>query len=143
MGKIKVYYKIGRRKAIPLMVTKQEAQAIEELNRDFDRQYKADITYHNRTISMGRRMLDESMDFDNKDLDKLNQGFASIEEEYIENEENTEVSLRIERMLTKLTERQRYVIKQVFCEQQSMREIARELGVHISTVAETYAAAIK
>ena len=138
MDKIKAFYKIGWRKVIPLMVTEQEAQAIKELNRDFDRQYKADITYHKRTISMDKLMLDESIDFD-----KFNQAGASIEEEYIENEKNIEMTLRIEKALSKLTERQRYVVIQVFWEQKSLREIARELGVHHSTIAETYAAAIK
>ncbi|MCH5147585.1 MAG: sigma-70 family RNA polymerase sigma factor [Clostridiales bacterium] len=71
------------------------------------------------------------------------QSGASIEEEYIENEKNIEMTLRIEKALSKLTERQRYVVKQVFWEQKSLREIVRELGVHHSTIAQTYAAAIK
>lgn len=136
MDKIKAFYKIGRRKAIPLMVTEQEAQVIKELNRDFDRQYKADITYHKRTISMDKLMLDESMDLENKDLNKLS-NTTSFEEQVIEKLDNEDFYPKLYKAIDEhLTPRQKKLLQLIIFEQKPQVEIAHEFGVSDSAISQ-------
>ena len=136
MDKIKAFYKIGPRKAIPLMVTEQKAQVIKELNRDFDRQYKADITYHKRTISMDSLMADD-LDFD---LYKLNNSKDTLENQIIERLDNGMLISKLYEIMDKnLNQRQKKLVKMIYFEGQTQTSVAKYFGVSRSAISEAMA----
>ena len=136
MAKKKVVYQITRIKFEMVEVdTPEQEELIKELNRDFEREDKREKTARARCISLDA--LYENDGYEVAD------STPSSEEAYIEETEKEQFHTRLHQAIDSLTERQKEVIKKYFWEGKTFREIADELGIHFTTVAEPYQAAIK
>lgn len=127
----KVVYQITKRHYELIEVeTIEQEELIKELNRDFEREIKREKTARVRCISLDA--LYEKNGYELADT------APSIKEA-----EKNQFHTRLHQAIDSLTERQKEVIKKYFWEGKTFREIADELGVHFTTVAESYHAAIK
>lgn len=136
MAKKKVVYQITRIKFEMVEVdTPEQEELIKELNRDFEREDKREKTARARCISLDA--LYENDGYEVAD------STPSSEEAYIEETEKEQFHTRLHQAIDSLTERQKEVVKKYFWEGKTFREIADELGIHFTTVAESYQAAIK
>lgn len=132
----KVTYKIEQFKSITVEVeTEEQAQQIEELNRDFERTDRQDRRIKAKTDSLDQ-MYEET------GYEPVDDG-ESPEEHYIERERNAELKKKIAKAMEELTEKQKIVVYKTFWEEKTLREISRELNVHHSSIEEIYMAAIK
>lgn len=136
MAKKKVVYQITRTRYEMVEVeTDEQEELIKELNRDFEREDKREKTARARCIS-----LDAIYE---KNGYEIADDTPSGEESYIEKTEREQFNARLYQAIESLTERQKEIIQKYFWEDKTFREIAAELGIHYTTVAESYQAAIK
>ena len=133
--KKKVVYQITRHKFEMIEVeTEVQEQAVKELNKDFERTEKSEKTYNARYSSI------EALQEDGIDISSNS---VPIDETLIAEEEKAEINSRVYSALKILTERQKQVMILHFWEKKTFREIADELGIHFTTVAESYHSALK
>ena len=136
MAKKKIVYQITRKQYQIIEVeTEEQETLIKELNRDFEREDKREKTIKARCTSV--EYLYESEGYEIAD------GSPSSEDTYIEKEETRCFKTRIHEAIDSLTPRQKEIIKKYFWEEKTFREIGGELGIHFTTVSESYQAAIK
>ena len=127
----KVVYQITKRHYELIEVeTIEQEELIKELNRDFEWEIKREKTARVRCISLDA--LYEKNGYELADTAPP-----------IKEAEKNQFHTRLHQAIDSLTERQKEVIKKYFWEGKTFREIADELGVHFTTVAESYHAAIK
>lgn len=136
MEKKKVTYQITRKKYRLVEVeTEEQESLIKELNRDFEREDKREKAYRARYQSL--EQMTENVG------DVVADDSPNAEEILIETERNAETEGLIHNAMQFLTERQREVLSKAFWEGKTIREIGEELGLHYTTISESYHAAIK
>lgn len=136
MEKKKVAYQITRRTYRLVEVESEEQEAaVKELNRDFELEDKREKSFRARYLSL--EQLTESVG------DTVAGDDPNAEEVLIEAEHGAETKRLIHSGMRFLTERQREVLVKSFWEGKTVREIGEELGLHYTTIAESYHAAIK
>ena len=133
--KKKVVYQITKHKfAFVEVETEEQEKIIKELNRDFEREDKRSKTAHIRCVSI-ETMQEEGVELKSRS--------PSIEEVFISNEERVCKYEIVHSVLKLLTDRQRQVLIMRFWKNKTFREIASFLGIHFTTVAESYHSALK
>lgn len=136
MEKKKVVYQITRKKYRLVEVeTEEQEAAVKELNRDFEREDKREKAYRVRYQSL--EQMTESVG------EVVAGDDPNAEEVLIEAEHGAETKRLIHSGMRFLTARQREVLVKSFWEGKTIREIGEELGLHYTTVSESYHAAIK
>ncbi len=121
MKKEEVIYQITRYKVATVEVASaEEKEAIEMLNRDFERMDKADKTYAARCSSL------EEMQ--RKGFDIVDDS-ANPEEQMIENERKAELRKRMQLVLQQLNLRQQEMVQMVFYDGRSQDEVAKHFGI--------------
>ncbi len=123
----KMKYKITERRWIEIEVeTEKDEKLLIDLNRDLNRSVRKAKRLRNRSVS----------------IDEL---FEVYEYEFASNDESPldvliidEQERLINEAVASLSNRQRFVIIKHFWNNKSLREISRETGLHLSSVAETY-----
>lgn len=116
------YYKVGRNQFIKVEVKNEgQANALKELNRDFDRRMKADIAYSKRCRSL--EFLSFAYGFDLEDEKQ------DIENQVLEEERKEELKQRVHKAISELKPRQQEFVKLIFFEGYSQEEIAVKYGI--------------
>ncbi|MCH5180971.1 MAG: sigma-70 family RNA polymerase sigma factor [Erysipelotrichales bacterium] len=111
--------------------TNEELKLIKHLNNEFDKERKKEKTYKKNTISLN--MLEEKCNFEYADS-------SDSPEEFFNNEfRNNEIM----KAIRALPMRQKQVILEFFYNDKSLRQIARENNVSISTIRESFHSALK
>ncbi len=132
----KVIYKITTRKTVEIEVeTDEQENLVRELNGDTERIATADKRYHRRYISLNKLC--------NSSFGEPQGNMLTPEEELLEKESQEELQALIQMALEGLTERQRELIHLRYWKERTLKEIAEQKDLHISTVAEGIDAAIK
>lgn len=127
----KVKYKITERRWIEIDVeTENEELLVIELNRDMNRTSKQEKRQRNRNVS-----LDEL-------FDEFEYEFASTDESILDVLLKEEKARIINNAVNSLPNRQRFVIREYFWNNKSLREISRDTGLHLSSVAESFHSAM-
>ena len=128
----KVIYKTEQFRSITVEVeTEEQVQLVSYFNRDFER-----IDRQNRRIRARTDSIEQLSG--NVGFELVDNG-ASPEELY----EQKELTETVAKAVGNLTKKQKAVIYKVFWEDKSLREIAREMKVHHSSVEEVYSAGLK
>ncbi len=123
----KMKYKITERSWIEIEVeTEQDEKLLIDLNRDINRNVKKEKRHRNRNVS-----IDELFDV-------YEYEFASNDESPLDVLIREEQERLINEAVASLPNRQRFVIIEHFWNEKSLREISRETGLHLSSVAEAY-----
>ena len=136
MEKKKVVYQITRKKYRLVEVeTEEQEELIKELNRDFEREDKRQKALRARYLSL--EQMTENVG------DTVADDSPDAEEIFIEKEHDSETKTLIHNAMQFLTARQREILIKSFWEGKTIREIGEELGLHYTTVSESYHAAIK
>ena len=92
-----------------------------------------------KSVNKAKEIIKEysnKLDFDNNMVDEI----ELIEQQELEKEE---FNKKLHEAIDKLTDKQRKVIYMYFWENKTFRQIGKELGVHFTTIEESYNAAIK
>ena len=128
----KIAYQITRTRFIMVEVKNEgEERAIRELNKDCERVYMQERRLQARSISLDN--LKEVMGIEPSSR------APAVDEIVIENEMKNALKAAIR----KLTDKQRDVIRLYFWKHKTMKAIAEEKHLHISTVSECLASSIK
>ena len=130
MAKI-MKYKITERKRIEVEVfSEDEENLVIALNRDMNRFTRKEKRQRKINVSI-------------EDLQRLYKyEFASNEPSIIDVLIKEETELMIDKAVNSLPPRQRFVIKEHFWKNKSLRQIAKENNLHLSSVAEAYHSAM-
>ncbi len=127
----KMIYKVTERKKIEVEVcTIEQEDLVIWLNKETGREARKNKRHRKRNIS-----IDEL--FDVYDYE-----FASDEESALDRLVKDETNRLIHEAINKLPEKQRIVIIEVFWNEKSLRQIARERNVNESTVRQAYHSAM-
>ena len=127
----KMKYKITERKWIMIDIqNEQEEELLIELNRDINRNSRKEKRHRKRNVS-----IDEL-------LDLYDYEFASNDESFLDVLIKEEEEKIIRQAVANLPPRQKFVIYEYFWKNKSLRDIARENDLHLSTVAEAYHSAM-
>lgn len=127
----KVKYKITERKWIMIDIhTEQEEELVIELNRDINRNARKEKRHRSRNVS-----VDELLDVYEYELPSGDESFLDA----LIREEKERI---IRDAVNSLPKRQKFVIVEHFWNNKSLREISRETGLHLSSVAESYHSAM-
>lgn len=136
MEKKKVAYQIWRRKYQLVEVeTEEQEKLIKQLNRDFEREEKREKAFRARYQSLEQIMENNG--------DVIADDGPDAEGICIGKEHDLETKVLIHNAMQSLTERQREILVKSFWEGKTIRKIGEELGLHYTTVSESYHAAIK
>ena len=120
------HLQIGYKKWVVLDVTEEEVVFVKESNRDYENARGRERTYKKKVLSSDLMYKEEGYEVIDESLNPL--------ELLILEERNNYIWSAIK----KLPPKQQKVIFEHFWNDKSLREISRELNVHISTVAEAY-----
>lgn len=127
----KVKYKITERKWIMIDIhTEQEEELVIELNRDINRNARKEKRQRSRNVS-----VDELLDVYEYELPSGDESFLDA----LIREEKERI---IREAVNSLPKRQKFVILEHFWNNKSLREISRETGLHLSSIAESYHSAM-
>ena len=139
--KITVRVAIGKRRYKEMEVRTEEAPAIRAVNR---------LIWRERDEEKRRKKQMEKMGISVCSLDELEEkgkGILTGEEtaldKLIDGEERSETEAMIGRAMEMLTEKQREVVYRYFWRGETLRNIARTLGIHHSSAEEIYLAGLK
>ena len=139
--KITVRVAIGNRRYIEMEVRSEEAPAIRAVNRLIWRELDEEKRRKKQMEKMGISVC--SLD----ELEEKGKGIPTGEEtaldKLIDGEERSEVKAMIGRAMGMLTEKQREVLYRYFWRGETLRNIARKLGIHHSSAEEIYLAGLK
>ena len=127
----KVKYKITERQWIMIDIhTEQEEELVIELNRDINRNARKEKRHRSRNVS-----VDELLDVYEYELPSGDESFLDV----LIREEKERI---IREAVNSLPKRQKFVIVEHFWNNKSLREISRETGLHLSSIAESYHSAM-
>ena len=127
----KVKYKITERKWIMIdLHTEQEEELVIELNRDINRNARKEKRQRSRNVS-----VDELLEVYEYELPSGDESFLDA----LIREEKERI---IREAVNSLPKRQKFVILEHFWNNKSLREISRETGLHLSSIAESYHSAM-
>ena len=127
----KVKYKITERQWIMIDIhTEQEEELVIELNRDINRNARKEKRHRSRNVS-----VDELLDVYEYELPSGDESFLDA----LIREEKERI---IREAVNSLPKRQKFVILEHFWNNKSLREISRETGLHLSSIAESYHSAM-
>ncbi len=128
----KAKYQISKNSFIWINVTTlDEFEIIKKLNNEFDKEKKKEKTYRKKTISLDR--LQDEYNYEFADFN-----YSSDKTYFIEFR-----STEIRKAIGTLPERQRQVIVEYFYNDKSLRKIARENNISITTIRESFHSALK
>lgn len=128
----RVKYQISSKKYIWIdTLNYEEIEIIQYLNNEFDKEKKKTKAYRKNTISLN--LIEEKYNFE----------FADFENSLAENLEEKFQKQEIYKAINALPKRERQVIIDYFYKDKSLRQIARENHLSITTIRESYHAAIK
>ena len=134
--KKKIIYQMSRYKYIEVEVAnEQEELSVLIANRDFERMDKREKRRLQRERSLEKMFEDSGYDFPGKE--------SSFVDEMIDKETMQVLKERVRKAIKSLTKIQQEVVIKYFWQCKSLREIARERGVHHSTVEESFISAMK
>ena len=140
-NKVKVKLALGIRKYKEIEVDAKDVPTIQKVNRLIWRESDKEKRSKKQLQDAGITICS---------LEAVERGGAFIEdstqsvlESLMIEETEKEKSQLCNNAMKCLTEKQRYVVYQVFWEEKTLRQIAKDLKVHPSTIADTYAAAMK
>lgn len=127
----KVKYKITERQWIMIDIhTEQEEELVIELNRDINRNARKEKRQRSRNVS-----VDELLEVYEYELPSGDESFLDV----LIREEKERI---IREAVNSLPKRQKFVIVEHFWNNKSLREISRETGLHLSSIAESYHSAM-
>lgn len=127
----KVKYKITERQWIMIDIhTEQEEELVIELNRDINRNARKEKRQRSRNVS-----VDELLEVYEYELPSGDESFLDV----LIREEKERI---IREAVNSLPKRQKFVIFEHFWNNKSLREISRETGLHLSSIAESYHSAM-
>ncbi len=127
----KIKYKITERKWIMVDIhTEQEEELVIELNRDINRNAKKEKRHRKRNVS-----VDELFDV-------YEYEFPSNDESALDLLIRKEKKLLIRQAVSKLPDKQKFVIIEYFWKNKSLRQIAKERNVSLTTIREAYHSAM-
>ena len=127
----KVKYKITERQWIMIDIhTEQEEELVIELNRDINRNARKEKRQRSRNVS-----VDELLEVYEYELPSEDESFLDV----LIREEKERI---IREAVNSLPKRQKFVIVEHFWNNKSLREISRETGLHLSSIAESYHSAM-
>ena len=127
----KVKYKITERKWIMVDIhAEQEEELVIELNRDINRNARKEKRQISRNVS-----VDELLEVYEYELPSGDESFLDV----LIREEKERI---IREAVNSLPKRQKFVIVEHFWNNKSLREISRETGLHLSSIAESYHSAM-
>ena len=127
----KVKYKITERQWIMIDIhTEQEEELVIELNRDINRNARKEKRQISRNVS-----VDELLEVYEYELPSGDESFLDV----LIREEKERI---IREAVNSLPKRQKFVIVEHFWNNKSLREISRETGLHLSSIAESYHSAM-
>ena len=127
----KVKYKITERQWIMIDIhTEQEEELVIELNRDINRNARKEKRQRSRNVS-----VDELLEVYEYELPSGDESFLDV----LIREEKERI---IREAVNLLPKRQKFVIVEHFWNNKSLREISRETGLHLSSIAESYHSAM-
>ena len=127
----KMKYKITERHWIMIDIqNEQEEELLVDLNRDINKTARKEKRHRKRNVSM-----DEL-------LDLYEYEFASQEDSLLDSLIKEEEERLIRQAVSLLPPRQKFVIIEYFWKNKSLRDIAKENDLHLSTVAESYHSAM-
>lgn len=127
----KVKYKITERRWIEIDVeTENDELLVIELNRDMNRTSKQEKRQKNRNVSLD--VLFDEFEYE----------IASTDESILDVLLKEEKARIINNAVNSLPNRQRFVIREYFWNNKSLREISRDTGLHLSSVAESFHSAM-
>ena len=127
----KVKYKITERQWIMIDIhTEQEEELVIELNRDINRNARKEKRQRSRNVS-----VDELLEDYEYELPSGDESFLDV----LIREEKERI---IREAVNSLPKRQKFVIVEHFWNNKSLREISRETGLHLSSIAESYHSAM-
>ena len=127
----KMNYQYGIKMYLTIEVeTEEEIVFVEESNRETENEKGRERTYQSKLISSDWLFEQFEFEFPSEELSPLDR--------LIVEERNNYINCAIK----KLTPKQQKIIKGVFWEDKSLREISREMKQHVSTIAEAYHSAL-
>ena len=127
----KVKYKITERQWIMIDIhTEQEEELVIELNRDINRNARKEKRQRSRNVS-----VDELLEVYEYELPSGDESFLDV----LIREEKERI---IRESVNSFPKRQKFVIVEHFWNNKSLREISRETGLHLSSIAESYHSAM-
>lgn len=119
-NKIKVKFKLDKHSFVRLEVEEEKLPIVQENNREVSRNEKRELR-HESMYSLEALTEDER-----NDIIDVN---TNIEEQIIKRETVIERNKKLYAALHKLSSRQQEIIRKVYFEEKSQREVSRELGI--------------
>ena len=140
-AKVKVKLAVGYRRYKIVEVEPEEVKGINAANRMIWQELAVQRRRKKKMEESGITIC--SMESIERDGAFIPDTAKSVLDNLIENEEHTEIRQNLTKAMKSLTARQKHIIREYFWNRKTFRQIAQELGVHHSSVEESYAAAIK